>query len=169
MSVTARIRPADPFEGERLREIAEASKRHWGYDAEWVRDWAAMGDFSPAGLGAKEFYVAESGGRAVAWASMIPQRETCILDDLWVEPEWIGKGIGAELFHFTADRARELGAERLEWEAEPHAVGFYEKMGAVWLRDSKPTVWGRVIPVMGVDLRASADARTVRPSAAPRR
>ena len=41
-------------------------------------------------------------------------------------------------------------ATRLELEAEPHAVGFYEKMGARYLRDSEPGAWGRVNPVMGI-------------------
>lgn len=169
MSPDAQIRPADPLEGDRLREIAEASKRHWGYDPGWVSEWAATGDFSPAGLRAKEVFVAEADDRPVAWASLIANGERCILDDLWVEPAWIGRGIGAQLFRFAADRAGELGAERLEWEAEPHAVGFYEKMGAVWLRDSEPSVWGRVIPVMGLELMPIAEGRRSRPRAAPRR
>jgi hypothetical protein len=46
-----RIRPVALDEGERLREIAIAAKGSWGYDLDRVRDWAAMGDFSPAGLG----------------------------------------------------------------------------------------------------------------------
>jgi hypothetical protein len=41
----------------------------------------------------------------------------------------------------------------MEWEAEPNALGFYERMGGRYLRDSEPSAWGRVIPVMGVDLR----------------
>ena len=74
------------------------------------------------------------------------------LDDLWVEPEWIGRGVGSRLFHRAVERARELDATRLEWEAEPHAIGFYTRMGGHYLRDSEPSAWGRVIPVMGIDL-----------------
>jgi GNAT superfamily N-acetyltransferase len=146
------IRPPHPGEGERLREIAIAAKAHWGYDLEQVRDWAALGDFSEAGLRAKEFLVAEEEGRAVAFASVIPQGEVCVLDDLWVEPDAMGEGIGAELFLEAAQRARELGGRRLEWEAEPNAVGFYERMGGRYLRDSEPSEWGRILPVMGVEL-----------------
>ena len=51
-------------------------------------------------------------------------------------------------------RIRRLArAKELEWEAEPQAVGFYEQLGGRYLRDSEPSVWGRVIPVLGVDLR----------------
>ena len=75
-----------------------------------------------------------------------------MLDDLWVEPAWIGRGVGTKLFEACVNRARELGAERMEWEAEPHSVGFYEKLGAVRLRDSERTTMDRIIPVMGMDL-----------------
>jgi GNAT superfamily N-acetyltransferase len=146
------IRNARPDEGERLREIAIASKSHWGYDESQVRTWAAQGDFSAGGLARKHFLVAEAGGQAVGFASLIPRADACVLDDLWLEPAWIGYGLGSKLFQASAERARQLGAKRLEWEAEPNAVGFYEKMGGRYLRDSDPTEFGRVIPVMGMEL-----------------
>jgi GNAT superfamily N-acetyltransferase len=146
------IRPPHPDEGERLREIAIEAKAHWGYPLEQVKDWAAQGDFSPAGLEAKQFLVAERDGRAVGFASVVPHGEVCVLDDLWIEPPSMGKGIGSELFRTATERAKELGAETMEWEAEPHAVGFYERMGGRYLRDSRPSEWGRILPVMGVEL-----------------
>ena len=136
-----------------MREIATAAKAHWGYDEDWVRGWAAQGDFSPEALAAKPVLVAELGGHALGFASLIPQGEVCVLDDLWIEPDWIGRGIGTRLFEACAERARDLGATRMEWEAEPNAVGFYEKLGGRYLRDSPPTVLNRVIPVMGLDLQ----------------
>ena len=51
------------------------------------------------------------------------------------------------------ERARSLGAARLEWEAEPNARGFYERMGGSYVRDSEVTEWGRVLEVLGVELR----------------
>jgi GNAT superfamily N-acetyltransferase len=154
--LSVHIRPPDPQEGERLREIAIAAKSHWGYDLDRVRQWVADGDFSAEGLRAKEFYVADAEGRAVGWASLITDDDVCVLDDLWIEPEWMGQGIGSQLFHHAADRARELGATRMEWEAEPHAVGFYERMGARYVRDGEVSAWGRVLAVMGVELVSPA-------------
>jgi GNAT superfamily N-acetyltransferase len=148
----ATIRPPRGQEGERLREIAIASKSHWGYDLEGVRQWAAVGDFSPEGLRKKEFFVADVAGEAVGWAAIIPMGEICWLDDLWISPQWMGRGLGTLLFQRAAARGRELGAFRIEWEAEPHAIGFYEKLGGHYLRDSEPGVSGRVNAVMGVDL-----------------
>jgi GNAT superfamily N-acetyltransferase len=146
------IRRADPNEGERLRAIAIASKSHWGYDLGRVREWAAMGDFSPEGIRAKEVYAAEADGKIVAWGALIPRGEVCWLDDLWVDPEWIQIGVGSRLFRFVAEHGRQLGGSRMEWEAEPNAVGFYERMGGRYLRDGETSAWGRVLPVMGIEL-----------------
>jgi GNAT superfamily N-acetyltransferase len=147
-----RIRPARPDEGERLREIAIAAKSHWGYERGRVLSWAADGDFTAAGLEAKHAFVAEVDGRVVAWAGLIPQGETCWLDDLWVEPDAMRRGVGGALFRSAAEQAAELGCTRMEWEAEPNALGFYEKMGGRFVRDGEPSAWGRVNQVLGMEL-----------------
>ena len=146
------VRRARIEEGERLREIARSSKGYWGYDAELVNRWADGLDFSESALDKKEFYAIEVAGRVAGWAALIPKGAVCWLDDLWIEPTWIGKGMGTVLFRAVVKRARELQASRLEWEAERHSIGFYEKMGGRYLRDSEPGVWGRISPVMGLDL-----------------
>jgi GNAT superfamily N-acetyltransferase len=150
--MSVRIRRARPSEGERLREIAIASKRHWGYELARVEEWAATSDYSAPGIRAKGVFVAESGGQVVAWAALVSKGEVIWLDDLWVAPEWIGRGVGSLLFRHAVENARRLGGSRLEWEAEPNAVGFYEKLGCQYLRESEPGAWGRSVPVMGIAL-----------------
>lgn len=136
----------------RLREIAVDAKAYWGYDRRRVEEWAEAGDFEPDSLRTRLLYVAEAGGEPIGWAALIPRGEVGWLEDLWVEPAWIGRGVGRLLFEHVADRARELGARRLEWEAEPNAKGFYERMGGSYVRDSEVTEWGRVLDVLGVEL-----------------
>jgi GNAT superfamily N-acetyltransferase len=149
-AITLRAARAD--EGERLREIAIVSKAYWGYDLDWVRRWAARGDFSANGVLGKDVHVAEVEGRLIAWAALLVRGDPIWLDDLWVEPDWIGKGVGSLLFRWAVDRGRAVGGRRLEWQAEPNSVGFYEKLGGRYLRDGEPTSWGRVLPVMGLEL-----------------
>jgi GNAT superfamily N-acetyltransferase len=96
--------------------------------------------------------VAEVEGQQVGWAALIPRGEVGWLEDLWVEPAWIGRGLGRVLFERVAMEARQRGARRLEWESEPNASGFYERMGGTYVRDSEETEWGRVLEVLGLDL-----------------
>jgi GNAT superfamily N-acetyltransferase len=128
---------------ERLREIAYAAKAHWGYDEQLVREWADAIRFP-----AEENRLVEDGG----WASVVIHDTVCWLDDLWVEPAAMGRGLGRRLFERAAALGRARGCTTMEWEAEPNALGFYERMGASYLRDSEVTEWGRVLPVMGVSL-----------------
>jgi GNAT superfamily N-acetyltransferase len=142
------VRATRPSDHARLRELTFESKAHWGYDRDFVRGWADELDFETD----EERWVAEAGGEIVAWAGLVPPVEgVAVLDDLWVDPEWMGRGLGSRLFRLAADRARELGAERLEWGAEPNALGFYEKMGGRFLR-TYVTEWGREGSWYGVDL-----------------
>jgi GNAT superfamily N-acetyltransferase len=135
-----------------LREIAVEAKSHWGYDRARVEEWALGGDFEPESLRKRLLYVAEVEGRPVGWAALIPRGEVGWLEDLWVEPAWIGRGLGRILFERVAAEARQRGARRLEWEAEPNAAGFYEHLGGAYVRDSDETEWGRVLEVLGLDL-----------------
>lgn len=151
-TAAVRIRPVAAGEGERLREITAAAKGFWGYDPVRVREWAAALDLSPGRLAAACAYVAELDRRAVAWAEILPPAGgVCVLEHLWVEPARIRGGVGTRLFAFAADRARDLGATAIEWEAEPNALGFYTRMGG---RPVRTTVseWGRELSIMCVSL-----------------
>jgi N-acetylglutamate synthase-like GNAT family acetyltransferase len=143
-----RVRPVERADHERLRELTFESKAHWGYDRDFVRRWAEGLSFEST----QERWVAEVDGEIVAWAALIPPADgVAVLDDLWVDPAWMGHGLGGRLFRHVADRACELGAGRLEWGAEPNAVGFYEKMGGRFLR-THVTEWGREGRWWGMEL-----------------
>jgi GNAT superfamily N-acetyltransferase len=142
------VRPATRADHERLRELTFESKAHWGYDPDLVRSWTDGLEFKEG----PERWLAEEGGAVVAWVELVPPSEgAAVLEHLWVAPEAIGKGLGTRLFELAAARARELGAKRLEWGAEPNAVGFYEKVGGRKLRN-EVTEWGRLAPWMGLEL-----------------
>jgi len=147
------IRPAAGGELDRLRDIAADGKRFWGYDPDLVERWVALGDFTPEVFAAKDVFVAVAGEEIIAWSSLILNGDLCWLDDLWVAPRWIRHGVGRRLFDHAVRRAKAAGATAMEWEAEPLAVGFYEKMGGRHVRDSEPSpIWNRTIPVMALTL-----------------
>lgn len=147
------IRAVADDDEPRLREVAAAAKAHWGYDRGRVEEWARSLDLTPETLAARDVFVAEAAGRPIAFASLVPRGSVCVLDDLWVDPPWIGRGVGRMLFRTAAERAAELGAESMEWEAEPNAHGFYEKMGGRHVGE-RVSAWGRVNRIMAVPLRA---------------
>lgn len=52
------------------------------------------------------------------------------LGHLFLKPSHIYQGFGVLLFNKAMDHAKSLGWEKLEWESDPNAAKFYEKMGA---------------------------------------
>jgi GNAT superfamily N-acetyltransferase len=55
------------------------------------------------------------------------------LEDLFVRPEWRGRGIGRQLLVHLAEIAVSRGCGRMEWAVldwNESAIGFYERMGA---------------------------------------
>jgi GNAT superfamily N-acetyltransferase len=149
----ADIRRAAPDELELLNELTVRSRRHWGYDAELFRAWADRLDFAAEDWGDVEAYLAEIEGPPIGWAALRrPLNGVAVLEELWIVPEAMGRGVGTQLFRFLAGRARELGASALEWASEPGAVGFYEKLGGRHIREETSHSFGHRLPVMRLDL-----------------
>jgi GNAT superfamily N-acetyltransferase len=149
-----RIRAATPDDCGALREITIASKASWGYPSDLIDAWADDLHISPELLDATDTMVAEADGRTVGWVQLIPPVEgVAVLDHLWVAPGSMRVGIGTRLFQWAVARARDRGAGAMEWESDPNAVGFYERMGGRTVRMQRSN-WGRDLPVMAVDLNA---------------
>jgi GNAT superfamily N-acetyltransferase len=89
-----------------------------------------------------EAVMAERGGRSVGFALFFTTFSTFLckpglyLEDLFVEPEHRGAGIGKALLRHLAGLAVERGCGRLEWRVldwnEP-SIRFYRSLGAVLL------------------------------------
>jgi GNAT superfamily N-acetyltransferase len=152
VAAEVRLRAAEPADCDDLVEITVASKASWGYPGEIIREWAEGLHISQELLDATETVVAERGGRAVAWAQLVPPVEgVAVLNHLWVVPGSMHAGIGTRLFRWAAARAREQGAATMEWESDPNAVGFYRQMGGRTVRTVR-SEWGRDLPVMAIEL-----------------
>lgn len=85
----------------------------------------------PEGLAEGRTYVAEEGGSVVGFATWIETADVVELEDLFVDPAWMRRGIAAALVEHIADVLRARGVERLEVTANPHAMGFYRAAGFV--------------------------------------
>jgi GNAT superfamily N-acetyltransferase len=143
------IRRAMPNEAAALRELAHRSKAYWPYDAAFLRAVAPMLILEPRHVASDEVHVLEVGGTAVGWHRVTFHGERAELEDLWLEPEWIGSGNGRTLFEHAMCVAEEGGATRLEWDAEPYAEGFYRAMGGVEIgRTPSAAEPGRTLPRM---------------------
>lgn len=98
------------------------------------------------GFGPNPYYeclIAEEDGKPAGFALYFPiystwQGPSLHLEDLFVPPEFRGKGIGKMLLQTVAATAVKRGCARLQWDVlewnEP-AISFYHSIGATMLHD----------------------------------
>lgn len=113
-----------------LTAVALASKRHWGYPESWLRRWEEALTVTPDYIGSHPTYAAVADQKIVGFCALRIDPEEALLDHLWVLPSAMGSGIGRALFVQAEKIAREAGTACLKIVGDPHAEGFYRRMGA---------------------------------------
>ena len=151
--MTPTIRRARPDEAAALRALAHRSKAYWPYDAEFLKAVMPMLILEPHHVAEHEVHILELDGGVAGWHRVTFHGQRAELEDLWLEPEWIGSGHGRTLFEHAVRVAVAGGANRLEWDAEPYAEGFYRAMGGEEIgRTPSAAEPGRTLPRMRLSL-----------------
>lgn len=125
-----RIRPARDDEAAALTAIALAAKGHWGYSAADLERWRPELAIDEAMIARGTTWVAEVDGERAGVLMCTETAPEWTLDNLWVAPARTGSGIGRALLEHALCRARDAGARTMALDADPHAEGFYRRMGA---------------------------------------
>ncbi len=92
-------------------------------------------------------YVQEEQTIVAGFCSLVVHDDSAELDNLFVDPPFIGIGCGRSLWDKACEAAQEFGLRELTIDADPFAENFYRKMGAVKIGESESTVLpGRMLP-----------------------
>ena len=121
---------AKPEDADALTKIAFAAKRHWGYPERWIQGWREILTMRPEFITANVAYCAIEENQAVGFYVLTTEDDGLHLDQLWIVPAAMGRGIGGALFQHATAQARDLGFASIKIEADPNAAGFYKRMGA---------------------------------------
>lgn len=164
------VRAARPDEAQELSALALRSKGWWGYSASFLRACEAELTLTEAdaarcvvievdGVVAGFHLLSASRGRAGVDGDGSAVGE---LDMLFVDPPFIGAGVGRILFEDARRRAAAAGWARLQIEADPHSRTFYERLGAVQVGERLcRSIPGNSLPLFELTLRAPGGGRMV--------
>ena len=152
------IRRAGPDDAECLSHLAQRAKAHWGYPADWLAAWQPQLTIGPQYLTDHRVLVAENAGEVVGMCALEDRGQWWSLEHVWVEPRSLGHGVGRALVERALALVRDLRPGRVVAEADPHAAGFYRRLGASQvgiLPASMPGAADRVLPVFEFDVVAA--------------
>lgn len=125
------IRRARPADAQRLSDVAFAAKASWGYPASFMARCRAALAVDPKTMVERHFHLAEGDdGSILGFYGFEPEPDGIGLSHLFVAPESTGRGVGRALWHHAVDMARSIGQAQLLVVSDPHAAGFYVRMGA---------------------------------------
>jgi GNAT superfamily N-acetyltransferase len=144
--LAAKLRSAVRADVPEILRLIQALAAYEKLSHEVVATEAALAETLFGARPTAEVLLAEEGGRAVGFALFFQNYSTFLakpgiyLEDLFVEPEFRGKGLGKQLLQAIARLAVERGCGRFEWAVldwnEP-AIGFYRSLGARPMTDWK--------------------------------
>ena len=145
-----RIVPAREESLTEVNRLIARSKGHWAWPEGYLEKALPLHEITRAYLQRYRcFEVVTHDDGLLAFASVVETGSRVLIDNLWVAPERIGRGIGRATCNYIFDLARECGWSRLWVLPDPPAEGFYRKVG---FADTGERVQSRVIdgPVFSV-------------------
>ena len=138
------LRFADEADAELILDMIRGLAEFERLSHEVVADSDTLRRFLFGRQPAAEVLIAEYEGRTAGFALFFHNFSTFLgrpgiyLEDLFVKPEFRGKGIGREVLAFLAKLAVERNCGRLEWAVldwNTRAIDFYQRLGARPLDD----------------------------------
>jgi N-acetylglutamate synthase-like GNAT family acetyltransferase len=145
------IRRAREAEAADLSQLAFRAKASHGYDQAFMDACRAEMTISPADFATRIFWVAETrDGGLLGFAGLWPvENDVAEVDPVYVEPAMQGLGTGQALWTQLEQQACAWGARKIGLDSDPHATGFYERMGCRIVGEAPSgSIPGRMLPRM---------------------
>jgi len=163
------IRKAEPSDCEALTKLTFRSKRYWNYPEEYIRIWQDELTVTPEYIIKNTVHIAEVMdetvriSRIAGYYSLVynPEDrmsgETLVnrgnwIDNFFIDPDFIGQGIGSILMDHLRRTCKEMRLSRLYIFSDPNAKGFYLQQGARFVQDCPSSIPGRTIPMLEMKL-----------------
>lgn len=154
------IRPVTAEDCQVLSELAIRAKAHWGYSDEFMATCATELTLTPSDIIEKNsFYfkilvadfVAGFYSVGLADQSELLWSDGYELHALFIEPMFIGQGLGKRLFEHCLAQCQSRSIKRLFVQSDPNALDFYLKMGAKLIGEKQSlTISDRHLPMLEI-------------------
>ena len=144
------VRDARPADVDTLRDVFRRSSLSNEGDRANLLAHPETLEWAADSIGEGWTRVAVVDDRVVGFATTSPTENGLELDDLFVDPDWMRRGVGRALVEDVVSTARRGARRRITVTANEHALPFYEHAGFVTL-GSVETMFGPA-PRMALDV-----------------
>ena len=147
------IEKANSADNEILTEITKKSKAYWGYSEEQILQWNSNLTISIDYIEKNDVFKLVFQNKIIGYYSYIKEENHKVqLDNLFVLPEYIGKGFGKYLMNDFLERMQNSKFKKIILDSEPNAEKFYQKMGFVKIGEFETSIKNRFMPIMELKL-----------------
>lgn len=144
-----KILKAETEDSELLTTITKRSKAYWGFSEEILKEWENLLSISKDYIEKNKVYKLVENENIIGYYSYFSIDEVTIkLDNLFILPEFIGKGFGKTLMNDFLEKANRLGIKKITLDAEPNAEKFYKNFGFETVGQLESSIKDRYLPIM---------------------
>ena len=132
-----------------LTHLTKRSKAYWGYSKEQIQKWNKELTITANYITENTVYKLVQNKEIIGYYSLIQiDQQTIELDNLFIHPNVIGRGMGSLLLQDALNRSKEDGYTRMKLYADPHATKFYLKKGFEVVGQLETAIPNRFLPIM---------------------
>lgn len=137
-----------------LTGITKKSKAYWGYSDEQIEKWNQFLTISKEYIVSKNVFKLTNEKETVGYYSYYNIDENTIkLDNLFLLPDYIGKGLGKLLINNLLIQIKlDNSINKVTLHSEPNAEIFYQKLGFSKVGEFETSIKNRYMPIMEMAL-----------------
>jgi predicted GNAT family N-acyltransferase len=138
-----------------LTEITKKSKAYWGYSNEQIEIWSELLTITKTYIETNNVFNIVVNNKIVGYYSFFENEENNVkLDNLFILPDYIGKGFGRDLMNDFLTRIKKTGTKKVTLDSEPNAEKFYAKFGFKKVGQMETSIKDRYLPIMELKMTA---------------
>lgn len=136
-----------------LTELTIRSKSYWNYSAGQIEEWRDDLTITPNYIDDACVYILFVDSQLIGYYSYLKlDADKVKLDNIFLEPDCIGKGLGIIMMNHLIENVKNLGYSKVVLDSEPNAEGFYKNYGFKVTGRLESSITDRFLPIMELDL-----------------
>jgi len=147
------ITKANILDAKNLTALTIRSKANWDYSPEQIEKWKEDLTVTQEYIANNSVYKLIDDERLIGYYSFFQISDgKAKLDNVFIEPEFMGKGYGRILINDFLRRIESIGFKKVTLDSDPNAEKFYKRLGFKMVGKLESSIKNRFLPVMEMEI-----------------